>query len=120
MRVYNLARSIHLTNYPTIARLRVIWAEAIKWGLKVTVCPSVWPKLSRIWRERLRTDYLFKPGLIKRDLMFNIKQGHNLVTVQQVLFQKWGLKLTIQTLKRWLMQEYAKYRSLAWPLVQWR
>lgn len=96
--------------------------RAQRFKLIVTVCPSVYRRLSKLWQNLVFPDYIFGDmarNRIKEDLMFMVRNKMNLRDVQQLLFARHGLKFRIATLKRWIMQSYASNRSRNWQFVKW-
>jgi len=95
-----------------------IWLRARRTGHIVSVCPSVYYRLGRIWRDRLYPDYRGWNGQeVRADLMRMYQQGHELRDIQQMLFLRWSAKLRMRTLIRWIGQE--KHRPRATDIHYW-
>jgi hypothetical protein len=118
-KLYKLTHRFHLTSYPQRARLRLTWLEARRFGFELTVCPSVYRRMNKFWRTVLSPSYLFDPQSMKADLMFMVRNKLNLRDIQQMLFSRYGLKIRIKTLKRWIMQRYVQERGQYWPFIKW-
>lgn len=111
VRVLNRGRA-HITGYLRIPNLALSWLKARRFSMDLTVCPSVWGRLSKLWQERLGKGYIPRPHILCQALLIHlVKLNMPIRDIQQMLFQRYGYKLRIKTLQRWIMSDRYRRRS---------
>lgn len=111
-------RRAHIVGYLDRMNLVLSWLKAKRLGMDLTVCGSVHARLGRLWQERLGNGYISRSTRSAHEFFGQVMaMGKNIKDAQQMVFNRYGYKLRIKTLQKWIMQD--RYRRRPTDIHYW-
>lgn len=111
-------RRAHIVGYIGKLNLALSWLKAQRLGMDLTVCPSVHARLGKLWQERLGNGYIPRSTRSAHEFFQQLtRMGKNIKDSQQLLFLRFGWKIRIKTLQKWIMQD--RYRRNPTDIHYW-
>lgn|SRR6266567_1817236 len=108
----------HIIGYLERPNLLLSWLKAKRFSMDLTVCPSVWYRMSKLWQKRLGNGYISRSTKLAHETFRQLQSLHkDIKDAQQILFNIYGYKLRIKTLQKWIMQE--RYRRRPTDVHYW-
>src|SRR5207249_4211351 len=98
---------VHVLGYLEKAKMaRTIW-KAVKLDMIITIAPTIWSRLGKLWQKYIIPSVLPRKAVfqrVKRLLFHQLHQWMDIRSIQQMIYQIYGYKLRIATLKYWIIR----------------